>query len=51
MARALSRSVALAPVLLSQAFSVEWDQQMEEDVLEVYRTFPDPWRVQVRGGG
>ena len=34
-----------------QAFSVEWDQEMEDDVLQVYRAFPDPWRVQVRGGG
>ncbi len=34
-----------------QAFSVEWDQEMENDVLAVYGKYPDPWRVQVRGGG
>ena len=32
-------------------FSVEWDQEMETDVLAVYGKYPDPWRVQVRGGG
>jgi len=32
-------------------FSVQWSQQMEDDVLEIYRKYPDPWRVQVAGGG
>jgi len=33
------------------AFQVQWTQEMEEDVLAVYRKYPDPWRVQVAGGG
>jgi len=32
-------------------FQVEWTQEMEDDVLAVYRKYPDPWRVQIAGGG
>mmetsp|Transcript_33659 Transcript_33659/g.71821 ORF Transcript_33659/g.71821 Transcript_33659/m.71821 type:complete len:389 (-) Transcript_33659:37-1203(-) len=33
------------------AFRVPWTQALENDILAVYRKYPDPWRVQVRGGG
>lgn len=34
-----------------QGFSVQWTQEMEDDVRAVYAVFPDPWRVQVAGMG
>lgn len=34
-----------------QGFSVRWTQEMEDDVLEIFRKYPDPWRVQVAGLG
>mmetsp|Transcript_29272 Transcript_29272/g.50069 ORF Transcript_29272/g.50069 Transcript_29272/m.50069 type:complete len:389 (-) Transcript_29272:203-1369(-) len=33
------------------AFNFEWTQELEDDVRAVYAQFPDPWKVQVRGGG
>jgi len=32
-------------------FRVEWTQELEDDVTAVYNDFPNPWRVQVAGGG
>ena len=34
-----------------QGFSVEWTQEMEDEVMKVYEQYPDPWRVQVAGMG
>jgi len=34
-----------------QGFQVEWTQEMEDEVVKVYRALPDPWRVQVAGMG
>jgi len=39
----------LAENLMS--FSIEWSAELEADVRAVYAAFPDPWRVQVAGGG
>lgn len=33
------------------SFLLEWNQELEDDVRNVYATYPEPWRVQVRGGG
>ncbi|KAL1511518.1 hypothetical protein AB1Y20_006326 [Prymnesium parvum] len=33
------------------AFQYEWSQELEDDVHNVYMRFPDPWKVQVAGGG
>lgn len=33
------------------AFRYEWTQELENDVRAVYSAFPNPWRVQVAGGG
>jgi len=33
------------------AFRYEWSQELEDDVRAVYAEFPNPWRVQVAGGG
>lgn len=33
------------------AFKHEWTQELEDDVRAVYAQFPNPWRVQVAGGG
>ena len=32
-------------------FLLEWSQELEDDVRSVYAKYPDPWRVQVAGGG
>ena len=29
----------------------EWSQELEDDVRSVYAQYPNPWRVQVAGGG
>jgi aryl-alcohol dehydrogenase-like predicted oxidoreductase len=34
-----------------QGFSVDWTQEMEDEVMKVYEQYPDPWRVQVAGMG
>jgi len=34
-----------------EGFRVEWTEEMEADVLSVYKRIPDPWRVQVAGLG
>jgi len=33
------------------SFQVEWTQEMEDEVRKVHATYPNPWRVQVAGGG
>jgi aryl-alcohol dehydrogenase-like predicted oxidoreductase len=33
------------------SFLLEWTQELEDDVRNVYASYPEPWRVQVRGGG
>jgi len=33
------------------AFNVQWTQELENDVRMIYSKFPNPWRVQVPGGG
>ena len=33
------------------AFRYEWTQELEDDVRSVYAQYPNPWRVQVAGGG
>jgi len=33
------------------SFLLEWTQELEDDVRNVYAAYPEPWRVQVRGGG
>jgi aryl-alcohol dehydrogenase-like predicted oxidoreductase len=33
------------------SFLLEWTQELEDDVRSVYAAYPDPWRVQVIGGG
>ena len=34
-----------------QGFRIEWTQEMEDEVMSVYKQIPDPWRVQVAGMG
>jgi len=34
-----------------QGFNVEWTQEMEDEVVTIYKALPDPWRVQVAGMG
>lgn len=33
------------------SFLIEWTQELEDDVRSAYAAYPDPWRVQVAGGG
>lgn len=33
------------------SFLIEWTQELEDDVRSAYASYPDPWRVQVAGGG
>lgn len=33
------------------SFLIEWTQELEDDVRSAYAAYPDPWRVQVEGGG
>mmetsp|Transcript_19532 Transcript_19532/g.37807 ORF Transcript_19532/g.37807 Transcript_19532/m.37807 type:complete len:86 (+) Transcript_19532:1051-1308(+) len=34
-----------------EAFNKEWTAEMEADVEEVAKKFPEPWRTPQRGGG